>query len=191
MHAGGRKRCQMPLLCVDSRERSRRCQVTKGAHAGSSGRLVAIRDFDSEEHAGFRLAFACPKEPSQPVPLSCIIILIVVPSRSTSIAFFLLCIMALVSSQLLLLLPAAAGSVPAACHQHARHAPSPMPASHQCCVMGHAPSVLPTYASAQGSHDFTFHVLIHPGRTSNPQEILSATSMLFSADSPPIAALRI
>jgi hypothetical protein len=190
MHAGGRKRCQIPLLCVDSRERSRHCQVTKGAHAGSSGRLVAIRDFDSEEHAGFRLAFACPKEPSQPVPLSCIIILIVVPSRSTSIAFFLLCIMALVSSQLLLPLPAAAGSVPAACHQHGRHAPSPMPASHQCCVMGHAPSVLPTYA-AQGSHDFTFRVLILPDRTSNPQEIFSATSMRFSADSPPIAALRI
>src|SRR5450631_3820210 len=147
---------------------------------GTAGSRSEI--FDSDEPSGFRLAFACPKEPSQPGPLSCIIILIVVPSRSTSIAFFLLCIMALVSSQLPL--PAAAGSVPAACHQHARHAPSPMPASHQCCLMGHAPSVLPTYASAQGSHEFTFRVLILPDRTSNPQEIFSATSMLFSADSP-------
>src|SRR5579862_1163222 len=82
------------------------------------------------------------------------------------------------------------GSVPAGCHNHGQ--PSRTPVSHQCCAVGHSPSVVQTDQRLNGFNDFSSPVVAEAHSNERPyRRSLLITASLTSSSPPGTAPLRL
>jgi hypothetical protein len=87
--------------------------------------------------------------------------------------------------------PAAPAAHPAGCHGHGPSAPSPVPASYQCCVNGHD-AAIPSTACAMRPLVAQFATLDGEDLTLSSTFSAHSSSNVVTASSPPgIAPLRI
>ena len=95
---------------------------------------------------------------------------------SKLVAALLLCSSVLLGSQMLLPSAAAASAIPAGCHNHGQ--PARAPASHQCCAVGHSPSILRANTLDRDLHAFPSYVVAETkgGRSHEPLFFSSSPS---------------
>ena len=113
--------------------------------------------------------------------LFCIIIGRVTRFGLKLVAALLLCSAVLLGSQMLLPSAAATSAIPAGCHNHGQ--PVRAPASHQCCAVGHSPSILRANPFVRDLCAFPSYVVAETkgGRSREP---------LFFSTSPSSSSLR-
>jgi hypothetical protein len=108
-------------------------------------------------------------------------------SSSRLVAAFLLCAAVVFSGQML-----AGGQIlptSARCHNHGQ--PARRPASHQCCAVGHSPSVIEPFSSAPDLHDVASQAVTEPQATDRPCERMFLPSLPASSSPPLLSPLRV